>query len=310
MSEVHTLDLHFLSHKTTIGSFLIKAQPPEKGDILVESGPHSTLGALSEGLQAYGSSLSEVAHVFLSHIHLDHAGGAWALAERGAQIYVHPLGVSHLADPGRLMASAARIYGVDMDRLWGEMRPISPEKLHAAEDGAVFEVGGLRLQAHHSPGHARHHIAWQLGDALFAGDAAGVCIQGGPIIPPCPPPELDIPTWAQTLKKIKALAPRQLYLTHYGVIEQHISAHLDRVAQQLHHMLAWMRKALISEDPSKEDASSGGLEAAFEAYIRAQLRAAGLSSVTEEAYWAANPPFMSVLGLKRYLKQASSGRSS
>ena len=297
MQEIYLLDLAFLFCKHTICSFLIKAKPPVVGDILVESGPHTTLDALKAGLEAQNSSLSSVRHVFLTHIHFDHAGAAWALAEEGAQVYVHPAGLAHLADPTKLTSSATRIYGKDMDRLWGKIKSIPLNQLHAAEDGAIFDVGGLRLQAHHTPGHASHHIAWQLEEALFTGDVAGVRIGGGPAVPPCPPPDLDVAAWQSSLKKIAQLGARILYLTHYGAIEKDINSHLSEVSHRLDELVRWMRTE-ASNYPDQES-----LQTAFAERTQLELKASGLSDEQISAYLAANPPFMSVLGLQRYLKK-------
>ena len=302
MPRVHIIDLYFLGHKAAIGSFLIRAIPPEVGDILIETGPHSTLDALSKGLEAHGSSCARVKHIFITHIHLDHAGAAWFLAQTGAKIYVHPIGLPHLMAPERLMTSATRIYGDDMERLWGDVRSIAPEQLQAAEDGASFEVGGHCLRAHHTPGHAYHHIAWQVEDTLFTGDVAGVRIADGPIIPPCPPPDIDIKAWEQSLEKMANLTPRVLQLTHYGAVDRDIPAHLKEVRIQLHGLLAWIKTAINNQTINTDQ----GLQIALKNHMCAQMRATPLDKYGEQAYLAANPPFMSVLGLKRYLKKHTS----
>ena len=296
MPKVHILDLRFLSRKFTICSFLIKAGPAV-GDVLIETGPHSTLSTLAKALEKQGSSLSAIKHVFLTHIHLDHAGAAWALAKTGAQVYVHPLGLPHLVDPSKLLHSASRIYGKNMHLLWGEVHPILSDKLQAVEDGAVFQIGDLRLQAHHTPGHARHHIAWQIEDVLFTGDVAGVRIGGGPAIPPCPPPDLDISAWEESLEKIAALRPSTLYLTHFGAVTKDIPEQIKEVKSRLHALCSWMKTYASSYSDNK------ALLAAFEQQVRDILQVAKVGRAEIAAYLAANPSFMSVLGLRLYLKK-------
>ena len=298
MPEIHVLDLGFLSQRRAIASFLIKSES-DQGDILIETGPHSTFLALSAALEACGSSLSKVGHVLLTHIHLDHGGAAWALAKGGAQIYVHPLGLAHLRDPSKLISSATRLYGDEMDKLWGQIEPIDESRLQAVEDEAVLDLSGISIRALHTPGHAQHHIAWQLGGALFTGDVAGICIDQGPVIAPCPPPDLDVVAWKHSLEKLKSVSPTELYLTHFGRVEKQIPHHLDKVYLHLQELLSWMKEASL--DISAKESSH--IEKELEKRTLSQVQASGLSSSTQQAYLAANPPFMSVLGLRRYLSR-------
>ncbi len=176
--KIHTLDLEFLGIEKSIAIFVVEGPA---GLALVESGPASTLPHLQKMLAKNGWEMADFQHVFLSHIHFDHAGAAWAFADQGAKIYVHPRGLPHLAQPEKLYNSARMIYGEDMNRLWGEMRPISESQLHAPEHGEIIEAIGLRFRAWHTPGHAVHHIAWEVTSppyeeegVLFTGDVAGV----------------------------------------------------------------------------------------------------------------------------------------
>src|SRR5262249_13735426 len=153
---------------------------------------------------------------FLTHIHLDHAGAAWAMAEMGANIYVHPRGYAHLADPSKLMASAKRLYQDQMDALWGTMKPIPAQQLVQVENGQKFTAGELEMVGWHTPGHAYHHIAWQCGKLVFTGDVGGVSIEGGPVQPPCPPPDIDPPAWKKSIELLRELQPERLYLSHFG----------------------------------------------------------------------------------------------
>src|SRR5512140_3098405 len=146
---VSLLDLHF-HVEGTVGAFLVRT--PE-GPVLVETGPESLYGNLRTAVEAQGHALEDIRHVFVTHIHLDHAGAAWRLARHGAKVYVHPKGAAHLVDPGKLLASAQRIYQDDMDRLWGGLEPIPADQVVAVEDGQAIDLGGLKLHALHTPGH-------------------------------------------------------------------------------------------------------------------------------------------------------------
>ena len=160
--KVHTIDLHFMGVERSIAAFAVEGP---SGVVLIECGPHSTLPHLHDGMKAAGIDPASVQHVFLSHIHFDHAGAAWAFAATGATIYVHPIGLPHLAAPEKLYNSAKQIYGDEMEILWGRMEPIAQEQLYAPQHGETIEVCGLRLTAWYTPGHAVHHIAWEVNEA-------------------------------------------------------------------------------------------------------------------------------------------------
>lgn len=290
---VHVLDLDFQGHPGTIASFLVETAD---GPALVESGPATTLPALEQGLGKHGHRLEDVGHVFLTHIHFDHAGAAWRLAEHGATIHVHPFGVRHLGEPETLWKSAKRVFGDDMERLWGEMRSIPEDRLHACEDGETIAMGDAEFKAWHTPGHAKHHIAWQLGDNVFTGDAAGVALEGGPVQPPCPPPDIDLEAWKQSLDQLRALKARAFYLTHFGKVEQ-VEALLDELSEALNRWCQWVDDRFIPEVKPAE------LIPLFEAHVADELRQRGVSETGVSDYLIANPPFMSVNGLARYLTQ-------
>lgn len=159
--KIHTIDLRFMGVERSIAAFAVEG--PE-GTVLIECGPHSTIANLETGLTNAGLSMSDIKHVFLSHIHFDHAGAAWVFADAGATIYVHPIGLPHLASPEKLYNSAKQIYGDQMEILWGRMEPIAAEQLYAPQHGEVIKVCGLKLTALYTPGHAVHHIAWEVAE--------------------------------------------------------------------------------------------------------------------------------------------------
>lgn len=294
---IHTLDLEFLGLEHAIAVFVVEGP---QGLVLVECGPHATLPHLDAALAQKGLPMKDIRQVFLSHIHFDHAGAAWAWAERGADIYVHPKGLPHLAAPERLYNSARQIYGEDMDRLWGAMHPIAAERLHAPEHGQTIAAAGLYFTAHYTPGHAVHHIAWQLGEGadsvVFTGDVAGVRIETGPVQPPCPPPDIDVEAWRQSIQLLRDLPSQRLFLTHYGVVEDK-NSHLDTLEAELLSWAEWMKPfAQMPEQPA-------GLVDDFKAFVAGRLEAGNADESIRRRYEAANPAFMSVAGLLRYWRK-------
>jgi glyoxylase-like metal-dependent hydrolase (beta-lactamase superfamily II) len=291
---LYNIDLKFLGISQAIGCYIIKT---EEGLVLVETGPYSTFAELTRQIEGLGFRLSDVKKVLLTHIHLDHAGAAWAFAEYGADIYVHPIGYKHLADPSKLMESAKRIYKEDMDRLWGKMEAIPQNQLFAIEDGAAIEFGDNLFIAHHTPGHAVHHIAWQLDDMLFTGDVGGVKIgEDGMAVPPCPPPDINIEDWQDSIDKIRKMPVETLYLTHYGKVTNKLM-HLAQLEETLLSWANWM-KPKFDAGSSVEDITPEFME-----FVKGQLAGFGLDNDRLAQYEAANPSFMSVAGLLRYWKK-------
>ncbi|MDH5609041.1 MAG: MBL fold metallo-hydrolase [Cyclobacteriaceae bacterium] len=290
---IETLDLHFLGIDHAIASFLI---PTTEGPVLIETGPHSTLRSLEASVQQRGYKLEEIRHVLLTHIHLDHAGAAWYLARHGATVYLHPFGEAHLADPSKLMDSARRIYKDQMDQLWGDMQPIASQHLRTVKNGEVIGIGGTQFRSIHTPGHARHHIAWQMDHVLFTGDVAGVKIGNGPVVPPCPPPDIDLEDWNRSIDLILNEKPEQLYLTHYGQVLQ-VPKHMDELRNILNDWAYWIKEKW------EQGLSPDAMTPLFSAYTANQLRKKGVSEHGIAQYEAANPAWMSVAGLIRYWKK-------
>ncbi len=294
MDGITVLDLEHLGRPEVIASFLVPC--PEGGFVLLESGPGSTLGTLERGVEAAGFSLGDLRAVFVTHVHLDHAGAAGELSRRtGALVAVHPAGARHMADPSRLLASAGRIYGDLMDMLWGTMVPVPAERLRTVGDGELVEVGGLRVQALHTPGHARHHVAWKIGDDLATGDVGGIRLPGWHhVVPPTPPPDIDIPTWLKSVRTLRSVQPRRLLLTHFGIFDDP-EDHLHRLEEALH---AWLAEATRVVTNGGDIAA---LTAALDRLDRERLIALGADEAAIDAYRRACPMEMNGAGLYRAL---------
>mgnify|MGYP005844240589 FL=1 len=298
MQAIQILDLQFLGKSDTIAAFLIETTV---GPVLLETGPYSTWQHLSAALSKHGYQPADIQHVFLTHIHLDHAGAAWALAQQGATIYVHPFGQRHLHNPEKLWNSAKMIYQDKMEYLWGDMQGIPLAQLRTVAHGEQIRLGDTTITAWHTPGHAIHHIAWQIGDSLICGDVAGVRIDGGIVIPPCPPPDIHIEDWQASLALIRSLNVKTLYLTHYGAFTD-VAAHLEALEQRLLDRAAWIKPFFDQQADPKE------ITPLFQQYVLDELIANGIRDVkTQEQYENANPGWMSVAGLLRYW-QKKTGR--
>lgn len=289
----HVIDLHFQNYDHAIAAFLIETSD---GPVLIESGPYSTFKSLEAGLEKHGYMPKDIKHVFLSHIHFDHAGAAWAFAETGATVYLHPFGAGHMHDPSKLVASATMIYGDQMDSLWGEMKGIPEKNLKTMDHEETVEIGGESFRALHTPGHAKHHIAWQWKDLIFTGDVAGCKIEGGPVVPPCPPPDINLEDWIHSIDLVLAKNPNKLVLTHFGE-ENNPNIHMKELKEILHDWSQWMKVKWES------GLSNDEITPLFMEYTAGQLRARGVSENGIKQYEAANPSWMSVAGLVRYWKK-------
>ena len=274
------IDLHHQGAERVIASYLLDT---EDGSALFDCGPTTGIAALKDGLGARGIELTDIRHLLLSHIHLDHAGATGVLVREHPQLQVHvsAIGAPHLVDPTRLEASARRLYGDSFDALWGELAPVPEENVHVVGDRV------LGLDCFPTPGHASHHVCYLDADGtLYAGDAAGVRLQPDRgVIPPTPPPEFDLDAWLNTLEEVERHFPARLALIHFGVADD-VARHLADLRERLHAWVERMRNG-IDEDQ-------------FSAAVRADLHDAGSDA---DAYERAMPFWQSYAGLKRYVEK-------
>ncbi len=291
---IHTLDLNFLGTAGAIAAYLI---PHKTGCILIECGPGSTQATLKSGLEAYGYSLNDITDVFLTHIHLDHAGAAGWLARHGARIHVHPNGAPHLTNPEKLLASAARIYGEMMDTLWGEFLSVPADKLSVLSNNQILDIGDLRIRAIDTPGHANHHFAYLINGVCFSGDIGGVRLRGLKHLRlPMPPPELQLENWRSSIQRLRHEKFSQIAPTHFGIYSDP-GWHLDAVDRALNEVEVWIDRHITPELHFDE------LNESFLKWIEARSLREGLSEAEIQVYELANPSWMSSYGIQRYWRK-------
>jgi glyoxylase-like metal-dependent hydrolase (beta-lactamase superfamily II) len=268
------IDLFHTGAARTVGAYLLDTS---EGLALFDCGPATCVPALKTGLAERGYELGDVRHLLLSHIHLDHAGAAGTLVREHPrlQVWVSEIGAPHLVDPSRLERSARRLYGDTFDELWGELAPVPEENVRIASERAAG------LEVFPAPGHASHHVVYFDGSTVYAGDAAGVRIQPSTsVLPPTPPPDVDVEGWYRTLEHIERLAPERLALIHFGIAED-VGRHLGELRGRID---TWARR--VQEGASEEE---------FVAAAKSDL-----SPAEAEEYDRAMPFWQSYAGLARY----------
>jgi glyoxylase-like metal-dependent hydrolase (beta-lactamase superfamily II) len=254
------------------------------GDVLVDPGPEPCLDTLVDAL---GGEPPRA--LLLTHIHLDHAGAAGALVRRwpALQVFVHEVGAPHLADPTKLLESAARLYGDDMERLWGEVVPVPHANLRPLAGGETLD-GGFRVA--YTPGHASHHVAYlhEESGRAFVGDVAGVRIPPADLtLPPTPPPDIDIDAWNASLSRIAEWHPDSLGITHFGPLDRPF----EQLAVMRDRLAAWATIAREFDGP------------AFEQHVRDEIASGTPDDDTAAEYLLAVPPEQQWLGLERWWRK-------
>jgi glyoxylase-like metal-dependent hydrolase (beta-lactamase superfamily II) len=291
--KIHILDTRQLGHTGIVAATALET---DDGIALFDTGPESTFDNVIVDLRKAGFESKDVRHVFLSHIHFDHAGAAWRFANT-ATVYVHQRGAPHLIDPTKLVESARRIFGDDMERLWGKIAAVPRERVKILEDNEVVHVPPFEIRAIATPGHASHHHVYHWSDSVFGGDIAGVRIGNGPPIPPFVPPELHVESWRESIAKIRKLNTANLYLPHFGKIAGSVVEHLSALDERVVRWSEWFRdKIRAGEDQSTLRSTFADLE-------HAELRKGGASQDEIDGYEAADPSYMAVGAALRYWKK-------
>jgi glyoxylase-like metal-dependent hydrolase (beta-lactamase superfamily II) len=234
MNPTASIDLNWVGHPRSIATALLRDNSTAA---IIDPGPASTLANLRRELQTRGLRIADLHFILLTHIHLDHAGATGALVCENPriQVYVHQRGAAHLVDPSKLLHSASRLYGTEMQRLYGDFRPVPQENLRILEGGETLTVGSRRLSVLYTPGHASHHVTYfdSSDGTAFVGDTAGISINGHAyVLPATPPPDINFEIWESSLDAIAKLHPKRLFLTHFSFAEKpesHLASYRDRL---------------------------------------------------------------------------------
>jgi glyoxylase-like metal-dependent hydrolase (beta-lactamase superfamily II) len=243
-NDVFQIDTRMAGYPGITAGYLIRGDRP----CLVETGTSTSAPVVRDALGSLGVGPADLATVVVTHIHLDHAGGAGdiAAAYPSASVVVHQRGARHLADPSRLMASARSVYGAALDRLFGTLSPVPGDRIVALDDtGSVDLGGGRQLSSHYSPGHAKHHVGLldSLTGDLYVGDAAGVYIpETGDLRPATPPPDFDLSAALSSLDLFASLAASRLLFSHYGPVTD-VPVTLERSAEEIQIWVEHTRSA-------------------------------------------------------------------
>jgi glyoxylase-like metal-dependent hydrolase (beta-lactamase superfamily II) len=296
-SKVSCIDLNFLGQPGVIGAYLIQNS---HGNILIESGPGSTIPALTAGLERLGTHLSDISDLFLTHIHLDHAGAVGWLAQQGIRIHVHPKGAPHLLNPEKLLSSSAKIYGASLEDLWGKFLPVPPENLFVLNDGEILEISGLKIQAIFTPGHADHHLSFIHEGVCFTGDLAGIRLAGaGSIVLPTPPPEFHLEMWRSSVNRLANLELTHVIPTHFGIYPNP-AKHFSVVKEFLSDLETWMEIVFASQ-PSRDE-----LDQQYTMWLMNKVKNQGIAPELLPLYESLCSPGMSASGVYRYWNKVHS----
>jgi glyoxylase-like metal-dependent hydrolase (beta-lactamase superfamily II) len=305
---IQAIDTVMCGRERVTSAYLVEAAEPA----LVETGPSTSRDAVIEGLRALGVGPADLAHIVVTHIHLDHAGGAGVLAPRfpRATVWVHERGAPHLAEPSKLLSSAARVYGSEerLRELFGPVEPVPAARMRSLSDGDRVPLGDRYIEAIYTPGHASHHVA--LADShtggIFVGDALGVFLPDVRILRPAmPPPEFDLEQAVASVERIAARQPPVILFSHFGPAKE--VPHLCQLA--IHRMRKWtaaVEEALLQTEELAE--------------IVRILRARTISEISpadeerhgalEDRYELASSYEMNAMGLTRYVRKRAEARAS
>ncbi len=296
-SDTIPIDVNFLGRPRAIAACLLRSA---SALAVVDPGPESTLSALRAGLTAQGISISDLDAILLTHIHFDHAGATGTLVRENPRlaVYVHEKGAPHMADPTKLLKSAARLYGDAMHQLYGEFIPVPGENLRVLKGGERISIGNRDLDVLYTPGHASHHVSYvdNARGIAFVGDTAGIRISDQPfVMPVTPPPDIDLEAWQVSTALIRSIQPGVLFVTHFGFASDpadHLREHMTR--------LEWW--AGLVHESLQSGGDDAGRSTQFVARTTADMR--GYISETEISNYANTGGLgLSWLGLARYWRK-------
>jgi glyoxylase-like metal-dependent hydrolase (beta-lactamase superfamily II) len=298
---VTAIDTNMCGTAGVTSAYLLDSAEPA----IVETGPTTSVDAVREGLDALGVGPKDLAHIVVTHIHLDHAGGAGALAEHypAATVWVQERGARHLVDPAKLASSAARVYGQEaMDRMFGPIVPLAAERVRSVVDGDVIELGGdRRLDVVYTPGHASHQVALldSGSGGIFTGDALGVFLSDVRILRPAtPPPEFDLEQAVASVKRIRDLKPSLLLFSHFGPALE--VEHLCELAVHRLRKWTWHVEEILAEEPG---AGLDRVAELLEARVAAEFNPRKQDPWLIERYELLSSIRMNAMGISRYLEQ-------
>jgi glyoxylase-like metal-dependent hydrolase (beta-lactamase superfamily II) len=297
---IRGIDTLMFGREKATSAYLVEATEPA----LVETGPTTSVPAVLDGLAALGVGAHDLAQIIVTHIHLDHAGGAGALAPHfpDATVWVHERGAPHLADPTKLVASAARIYGEDGLRdLFGPVEPITRDRLRSLTDGSVVSLGNRRIEAVYTPGHASHHVCLvdEQTQSIFVGDALGVFLPDVRVLRPAtPPPEFDVELAVASVGLVAERRPSRLLFSHFGPADD--VTELCRLAtSRIEGWAAIVEQALTETDDVAE------VVRILKERTAEEMRPASGQELgpIQDRYESLSSYEMNALGLMRYLKK-------
>jgi len=297
-SGVDYVDLTFLGRPQIIATAILHGTP---GVALIDPGPSTTLDNLTTALTRKGIRFDDVRQLLLTHIHLDHAGAAGSIVEKHPhiEIVVHERGAPHLADPTKLLSSAGRLYGQDMERLWGDVKPVETARMKVVTGGETLDVAGRAIKVAYTPGHASHHVSYfdPASGVAFVGDTAGIRRGSGAyVMPPTPPPDIDIEAWHESENAILAWEPDTLFLTHFGPF-QGARQHLQAMFGNMSDWSRSVRRLIADASRSEEERQAIFVDEAY-AEIRRQV-----GEAEAENYTKAGGLNYSWQGLARYWRK-------
>jgi len=290
-------DLRFQGTPRVIATVVLHGSA---GIALIDPGPASSLPVLRDTLKRAGIDIADLTALLLTHIHLDHAGASGVLVRENPRlkVFVHSKGAPHVINPEKLLASASRLYGDAMERLWGDVLPVPGKALTILQGGEQIDAGGRSLRVEYTPGHASHHVSYFSPEArlAFVGDTAGVkVVAQGTVWPPTPPPDIDLEAWSESLNRIQAFGADTIFLTHFGPVSP-VTSHIGALRENLATASRLVNESLVRSGTDEER------EAWFMSECRRALRR-HMDEDDAQLYESAGRFDLSWRGLARYWRK-------